>query len=96
MSIDIKSLVSNRLQLESYQLMKEVAQDQAGEHEGFYAWFQTTIAHAEATGKEARAMAAVIVMQAYAEELIDDLHEFDQERLQQRVLDGIQQMVAGK
>jgi hypothetical protein len=93
-SPDIQQLVVNRLQEESCLLLKELNDDQPGANGGFYHWFQNTIAKAEAGGKDARAMAAVVLMHAYAEELSS--HSFDENRLQSRIHQGIDDLVAGR
>lgn len=92
-SPDIQQLVVNRLEEESFALLKEVAVDKPGANGGLYHWFQSIIAHAEASGQDARAMAAVNLMQAYAEEL--STHNFDHNRLQKRIHLGIHKMVSG-
>jgi hypothetical protein len=51
-------------------------------------WFQRLITLAENANQDARLIAATIVMKAYGEEL--ETHQFDQDRLNERVEQGIQ------
>jgi hypothetical protein len=94
-SPNIQRLVIDRLTLEAFEIMKETANEKPGANGGYYAWFQQVIARSEASGDQARGMAAVIVMQAYADELISTDHVFDQDRLESRVRLGIREMAQG-
>jgi hypothetical protein len=92
-SPDIQQLVSDRLTMEAYGILKEVATDKPGTNGGYYAWFQNLIARAEETNDRARALAAVLVMEAYGEELSDPSSMY-LDTLLSRVRANIEKMVA--
>lgn len=93
-SPNIQRLVVERLTVEAFEILKETAKEKPGANGGYYPWFQQMIAHAEASGDQARSMAAVIVMQAYAEELVSQA-SVNEDRLQERVRAGILEMAQG-
>jgi hypothetical protein len=92
-SIDIREDVINRLTLEALQLLKEAGKDKPAANGGYYAWFQSVIARAEAENNTARSLAAVVVMKAYGEELTSYDQSFYPDRLQSRINLGIRDLV---
>lgn len=89
---DIKQSVIDRLTAESYTILKQVVEDQVSTTEGFRAYFQSIIAKAEESDNTARSMAAVLVMNAFADELLSPQPD-QQQSLQARISHSINKMV---
>ena len=93
---DIKDATINQLTLEAYEILGQVSNDKPGANGGYYAWFQKLITRAENENNEARALAGVIVMKAYGEEMESPDKTFYPDRLQSRINLGIRDMVLGQ
>lgn len=90
--MEVKEYVVNRLTEESYRILSEMSKEHVALKGETLSWFQALIAKAEETNDQARALAATVVMKAYAEEQLT--HAFDPMRLTKRIDDGIQLMVS--
>jgi hypothetical protein len=88
MNINIREAVENRLTVESFQILKEMAEAKPNANGGLLEWFQSLITRAEATNDIARSIAATIVMKACAEEW--QTGNYDVDRMTTRVSRGIQ------
>jgi hypothetical protein len=94
-SPDIRDALTNRLTLEVFGVLSDMYKARANSptHDSVFAWLQHDIAVAEAKDNLARAMAANMVLKAFAEEW--GTPDFNLDRMEERVRQGIQQTVNG-
>lgn len=89
---DVKEYVINELTIESYQLLAEMSEEHVALKDDKLSWFQNIITKAEEANDQGRVLAATVVMKAYAEEELTQ--SFDIDRLYQRVVSSIRDMVS--
>lgn len=92
MTIQNKQEMIDRLTLEAFGVLADMSKEHASLNGKLSVWLEQVIATAEVSDNMARAIAANIVMAAYADEILSTT-DFDVDSMEQRVHQGIQQMV---
>jgi hypothetical protein len=92
MPIHYKQEMVDRLTLEAFGVLADMSKQHAALDGKLSNWLEQVIAAAEVSDNIARAIAANIIMQAYADEMLSQT-DFSVDNMERRVHQGIQHMV---
>lgn len=92
MQLDIQKMVVSNIEVEGFDILSSLSKGAA--KVGTHAFLQNVIAHAEEANNSARSIAGVLVMEVYAEELLQDDDNFTTQKLIDNFKNKVQSFVS--